>query len=128
MIDCSKPFFFFVGFAKTVWNSVMEKEGGTSNPAKPNPRVFFDIEVDNKQIGRLIFELFADRVPKTAENFRMLCNGTKGVGKQGKPLWYKGSVIHRFVKDYIIQGGDIIFGNGEGGESIYGETFEGLFF
>jgi len=46
-------------------------------------------------VGRIIFELFNDVVPKTAENFRSLCVGDKGVGKNGKPLHYKGSVFHR---------------------------------
>jgi cyclophilin family peptidyl-prolyl cis-trans isomerase len=41
----------------------------------PNPRVFFDIEIDSKYVGRMIFELFADVNPKTAENFRCLCTG-----------------------------------------------------
>ena len=55
-----------------------------------NPKVFFDIGVENKNIGRLVFELFADVVPKTAENFRALCTGEKGKGKSGKMLHYKG--------------------------------------
>lgn len=35
-----------------------------------NYRVFFDIEISREPVGRVIFELFADVVPKTAENFR----------------------------------------------------------
>lgn len=45
--------------------------------------------------GRIIFELYNDIVPKTAENFRSLCVGDKGVGKSGKALHYKGCVFHR---------------------------------
>ena len=43
---------------------------------KVNPRVFFDIEIDGKNIGRIIFELFADVVPRTAEvnNFFLFVN------------------------------------------------------
>lgn len=89
------------------------------------PRCFFDIEVGDINIGRIIFELYSDMCPKTAENFRALCTGEKGIGKTtGKPLHYKGIVFHRVVKDYLIQAGDFTMGNGTGGESIYGGTFD----
>jgi cyclophilin family peptidyl-prolyl cis-trans isomerase len=55
------------------------------------PRVFFDISIAGKAMGRIIFELYSDIVPKTAENFRALCTGEKGMGKSGKPLHYKNS-------------------------------------
>ena len=88
-----------------------------------NPRVFFDITIADKLAGRLVFELFADTVPKTAENFRALCTGEKGMGKSGKPLHYKGSRFHRIIQQFMCQGGDFTRGNGTGGESIYGEKF-----
>jgi peptidyl-prolyl isomerase H (cyclophilin H) len=37
--------------------------------------VFLDVSVGNTEIGRIIIELFADVVPKTAENFRKFCTG-----------------------------------------------------
>jgi len=87
-------------------------------------RCFFDIAIDNVEAGRVAFELYNDIVPKTAENFRALCTGEKGIGKAGKPLHYKGSGFHRVIKGFMIQGGDFTQGNGTGGESIYGERFE----
>ncbi|KAF2186320.1 peptidyl-prolyl cis-trans isomerase D [Zopfia rhizophila CBS 207.26] len=86
------------------------------------PRTFFDIAIGGKEAGRVVFELAF--VPKTAENFRALCTGEKGVGNGGKPLHYKGSTFHRVIKSFMIQGGDFTMGNGTGGESIYGEKFE----
>jgi len=87
------------------------------------PRVFFDITIGGTSAGRVIFELYNDIVPLTAENFRALCTGEKGMGKSGKPLSYKGCGFHRVIPDFMIQGGDFTRGNGTGGESIYGDKF-----
>ena len=86
-------------------------------------RVFFDITIGNQSAGRIEMDLFND-TPGTAENFRCLCTGEKGVGKSGKNLHFKGSAFHRVIKDFMAQGGDFTAGNGTGGESIYGEKFK----
>ncbi|CAO2145202.1 unnamed protein product [Urochloa humidicola] len=89
-----------------------------------NPRVFFQVTLNDVPAGRIVIELFVKEVPKTAENFRALCTGEKGTSKQsGKPLHYKESTFHRVIPGHICQGGDITRGNGTGGESIYGGTF-----
>lgn len=90
----------------------------------PNPRCFMDLSVEGVMVGRVIFELFSDYVPKTAENFRALCTGSAGVNTTGQPLWYKGSPLHRIIAGFMVQGGDFTTRNGKGGESIYGGTFD----
>jgi cyclophilin family peptidyl-prolyl cis-trans isomerase len=88
-----------------------------------NPRVFLDVQIGNESIGRLVIVLFASSVPQTAENFRALCTGEKGISSKGTRLHLKNSPFHRIIPGFMCQGGDITAGDGTGGESIYGETF-----
>ena len=81
-----------------------------------NPKCFFDVTADGEALGRIEFELRADVVPKTAENFRALCTGEKGMG-------FKGSGFHRVIPEFMLQGGDFTNHNGTGGTSIYGSRF-----
>ncbi|MBV2357952.1 peptidylprolyl isomerase [Streptomyces sp. J2-1] len=79
--------------------------------------VYFDITINDEPAGRIVFQLFDDVVPRTAQNFRELATGQHGFG-------YAGSSFHRVIPQFMLQGGDFTAGNGTGGKSIYGAKFE----
>ncbi|GLI80523.1 peptidyl-prolyl cis-trans isomerase H [Penicillium ochrochloron] len=89
-------------------------------PSEPtNPVVFFDLALAGEALGRIKMELFANTTPKTAENFRQFCTG-ESKNPKGQPQGYKGSKFHRVIKDFMIQGGDFVNGDGTGSCTIYG--------
>ena len=59
--------------------------------------------------GRFKARLFADKTPRTVENFTSLAEGKK-TGK----AFYDGTIFHRVIPDFMIQGGDPE-GTGRGG-------------
>ena len=83
---------------------------------------FLDIQIGDENAGRVIMQLFDEDAPKTCRNFRHLC-GKNILNNSSRPS-YVGVPFHRVIKDFMIQGGDITYGNGTGGMSIYGEFFE----
>ena len=114
-------FLFLTGGGGGAKGPTVPLEEAATDPA--NPSVFFDMTLDGEPAGRIEMTLFAKVYPKTAENFRCLCTGEKGVGRMGRPLHFKGSSFHRVIPGFMCQGGDFTAGNGTGGESIYGVTF-----
>ncbi len=92
---------------------------------------YFDIAINHKPAGKIVFDLFDKAVPKTAENFRQLCTGEAGESTSAKhgmynagyPLSYKSSHFHRVIPGFMLQGGDFTNGDGTGGLSIYGAKF-----
>ncbi|KAI7980167.1 Peptidyl-prolyl cis-trans isomerase CYP95, partial [Camellia lanceoleosa] len=72
--------------------------------SKKLPLVFLDVSIDGVSAEKMVFELFSDVAPKTAENFRALYTGEKGISpKTGRPLHYKGSFFHSIVKGSMAQ-------------------------
>lgn len=80
-------------------------------------KAWFDIAINGQPAGRINFNLYNDVVPKTTDNFSQLCTGQNGYG-------YKGSIFHRIIPNFMLQGGDFTNFNGTGGKSIYGEKFK----
>lgn len=88
------------------------------NSSNNRPKVYFNVSSNSKELGKIVFELYSDITPKTAENFKVLCNGGKDDVKG-----YENTVFHRIIPEFMIQGGDTTAGNGTGGKSIYGNKF-----
>jgi len=105
------------------WEFLVKREDIPGDTSITN-KVFLDITLDGEKVGRITLGLYGNQVPKTVENFRALCTGEKGDGKEGKPLHFRGCIFHRIIPAFMCQGGDFTNGDGTGGESIYGEKFE----
>ena len=96
---------------------------GSAPLATITRKVFMDIEIGGESAGRIVYGLYGDVVPKTTDNFAEICKGDHYGSHLRKNLDYAGSPFHRVIPGFMAQGGDIQFGNGRGGESIYGKKF-----
>lgn len=91
--------------------------------AKVVTKVKFTVKVgDNEDIAPIIIGLFDEEVPETAKNFSTICS--TGVKNGDNLVSYSGSIFHRIIPQFMIQGGDITNFNGTGGLSIYGRKFK----
>jgi len=104
----------FVLFCINGYSNASSKPKGP----KVTHKVFFDFTMGGEDIGRVEIGLFRGTVPKTVDNFLGLAKEEK-VGEG-----YKGSIFHRVIKDFMLQGGDFTNHDGTGGKSIYGAKFD----
>jgi len=105
MLFCSISMSQFVTFA-------------TASDTLVTSKVFLDLSIGGKPIGRVVIGLFGRTSPRTVQNFETIAAGTRN------GLTYKGSTFHRVIKGFMMQGGDIIRGDGRGSVSIYGDKFD----
>lgn len=76
--------------------------------------MYFDITIDGYSAGRIIFGLFGNNSPEAATNFFEVASCNR------RDLCYRGSIFHRIIPNFALQGGDIEYGNGQGRLNVYG--------
>ena len=91
----------------------------TPKDPKVTDIVFFHITIGGEPVGKIEIGVFGRTVPKTVKNFIELAT-RHDKGEKG----YKGSIFHRIVKDFVVQGGGYIAGDGSTGESIDCKQFK----
>lgn len=84
--------------------------------AKRKPGMYATLETS---MGKIVCELYPKESPKTVDNFVGLAEGTKEftdpkTSKKMKKLYYDGTIFHRVIPNFMIQGGDLT-GTGRGG-------------
>ena len=112
-------------FSRAIYRQVLHNNKNTKyNILVPNnisnienSFVFFEIQIGEKNVGKIEFELFKDVVPITTENFRNLCIGTQD------ELTYKNTCINKIIKDFVLGGGELENKNEEY-KCIYGQYFD----
>ncbi len=92
------------------WAGAAEKENGVNQPLYATFKT---------SLGNIVVRLYEDKAPKTVENFVGLATGTKEwtdpkTGQKVKRPLYNGTIFHRVIPNFMIQGGDPL-GRGTGG-------------
>ncbi len=105
------------GFKKSAPPAAFDWEN-TQSAVVPRPKAFFDLSLGSEPLGRIVFELASDVVPKTVENFKLLCTGAGPSGKS-----YKGAKFHIVDKKSYIMGGDVETPGGTLSHSAYKERY-----
>ncbi len=110
------------GFQNSIINGRPPDKLSESDILDTSNYVYFDIQIGDERMGKIVMQLFDDVAPKTCKNFRTLCS--KNILNNGSKPSYVGTKFHRVIPKFMIQGGDITNGDGTGGYSIYGQNFE----
>jgi len=79
-------------------------------------KAYFDISIDNKRVGRLVFVLHNDVAPRTCGNFIELVTHQHRYG-------YKGTSFFRIIPGFMCQGGDWVTNNGANSNSVFSRKF-----
>eukprot|EP00971_Amphidinium_carterae_P287840 5714102-Amphidinium_carterae.1 len=87
------------------------------------PKAWMDFQIGSSEPHRVSFALYDEAVPRTVANFLALCTGDYGLAECGQPLHYKRTRVHKVIKGFMMEAGDIENYDGTGGESIYGGNF-----
>ena len=95
-----------------------------ADAAASREHAYLELSVGGEARGRLVAELFGDLVPRTAANFAALCAGASVAGRR---LSYEGCAFHRLVRGFVLQGGDVISGDGSGAACIHDDRVPGTF-
>ncbi|KAJ3509321.1 hypothetical protein NLJ89_g5283 [Agrocybe chaxingu] len=114
--SAGKNMYFTLAVASTLPVYAVLNNDSPSGAVNSRANVFFDVAINAKPSGRIVFKLFDETCPKTTSNFRELATGQHGFG-------YAGSSFHRIIPNFMLQGGDFTNHNGTGGKSIYGTMF-----
>ncbi|XP_064466390.1 uncharacterized protein LOC135377707 [Ornithodoros turicata] len=109
---------FFLKFSLVLIICTASDARGSSPDTTVTHKVTFEISSGSRDLGKVVIGLYGKVAPKTVKNFIAFA----GDGYKG--LKYEGTVFHRVIKDFMIQGGDVEKLQGRGSISIYGKYFD----